>query len=262
VQDPRRLIRIATKTIPIVFITAEDPVRAGLVASLARPGGNATGINLFTLELVAKRLELLRELAPAAATVAVLINPANTAFAETTLRDIEPASRGLGLQIQVHRASTSNEIDAVFATFVRTRPDALFVGNDPFFTTRRVQLAIAAARYSIPAAFGSREIAEAGGLMSYGSNIVDGWHQLGADPAHAIGRLRPRRERPRRRRAAEQRDELAPLHSITSSAATSSLSGTSRPSALAVLRLITNSNRVDCTTGRSAGCSPLRTRPV
>jgi putative tryptophan/tyrosine transport system substrate-binding protein len=188
---PALAAKQATKTIPILFITAEDPVRAGLVASLARPDGNATGINLFTLELVAKRLELLRELAPATVRVAVLINPANTAFAETTLRDIEPAARALGLQIQVHRASTSDEIDAVFATFVRARPDALFVGNDPFFTARRVQLAIAAARHSIPAAFGSREIAEAGGLMSYGTNIADGWHQLGAYVGRVLKGTKP-----------------------------------------------------------------------
>jgi putative tryptophan/tyrosine transport system substrate-binding protein len=177
---PALAAKEATKTIPIVFVTAEDPVRAGLVASLARPGGNATGVNLFSLELVAKRLELLRELVPAAVRVVVLINPANTAFAETTLRDVEPAARALGLQIQVLRATTSSEIDAAFATFVRARPDALFVGNDPFFTTRRVQLATAAAHHSIPATFGSREVAEAGGLMSYGSNIADAWHQLGA----------------------------------------------------------------------------------
>jgi putative tryptophan/tyrosine transport system substrate-binding protein len=181
----------ATKTIPIVFITAEDPVRAGLVASLARPGGNATGVNLFSLELVAKRLELLRELVPAMVRVAVLVNPGSAAFAETTLRDVEPAARALGLQIQVLNASTSSEIDAAFATFVRTRPDALFVGNDPFFTTRRVQLATAAAHHSIPAAFGSRETTEVGGLMSYGSNIADAWHQLGAYVGRVLKGAKP-----------------------------------------------------------------------
>jgi putative tryptophan/tyrosine transport system substrate-binding protein len=181
----------ATNTIPIVFITAEDPVRAGLVASLARPGGNATGVNVFSLELVAKRLELLRELVPAMVRVAVLVNPGNAAFAETTLRDVEPAARALGLQIQVFSANTSSEIDAAFATFVRTRPDALFVGNDPFFTTRRVQLATAAAHHSIPATFGSREIAEVGGLMSYGSNIADAWHQLGAYVGRVLKGAKP-----------------------------------------------------------------------
>ena len=132
--------KAATTTIPIVFTVGEDPVRLGLVASLARPGGNLTGVNFFTAELAAKRLELLRELVPGAARVAVLVNPANAANAETTLRDVEAAARAIGLQIQVLNASTSREIDAAFATFVRERPDALFVGDDPFFTSRRVQL--------------------------------------------------------------------------------------------------------------------------
>ena len=132
--------KAATTTIPIVFVVAEDPVRLGLVASLARPGGNLTGINFFSAELAAKRLELLRELVPAATRVAVLVNPANAANAETTLRDVEAAARAMGLQIQVLNASTSREIDAAFATFVRERPDALFVGADPFFNSRRVQL--------------------------------------------------------------------------------------------------------------------------
>jgi putative tryptophan/tyrosine transport system substrate-binding protein len=171
--------KAATTTIPIVFVVPEDPVRSGLVTSLARPDGNATGINLLTLELVAKRLELLREMVPGAVRVAVLANQANAAFAETTSKDMEPAARAMGLQIQFLKASTSREIDAAFVTLARQRPDALFVGNDPFFTSRRVQLANAAAHHSILATFGSREIVEAGGLMSYGVNIVDGWHQLG-----------------------------------------------------------------------------------
>jgi putative ABC transport system substrate-binding protein len=171
--------KAATMTIPIVFIVPEDPVRTGLVVSLARPGGNATGINLVSLELVAKRLELLREMVPGMVRVAVLVNPANAAFAETTLKDVEPAARAMGLKIQILNASTNREIDAAFATLVRQRPDALFVGNDPFFTTRRVQLATAAAHHSIPATFGTRENAEAGGLMSYGANIADGWRQVG-----------------------------------------------------------------------------------
>ena len=133
--------KAATTTIPIVFTVGEDPVRLGLVASLARPGGNLTGINFFTGELAAKRLELLRELVPAATRVAVLVNPANAATAEATLRDVEAAARAMGLQIQVLNASTSREIDAAFATLARERPDALFVGPDPFFISRRVQLA-------------------------------------------------------------------------------------------------------------------------
>jgi ABC-type uncharacterized transport system substrate-binding protein len=171
--------KAATTTIPIVFVVPEDPVRSGLVASLARPDGNATGINLLSLELVAKRLELLREMVPGAVRVAVLVNQANAAFAETTSKDMEPAARAMGLQIQFLKASTSREIDAAFVTLSRQRPDALFVSNDPFFTSRRVQLANAAAHHSILATFGSREIVEAGGLMSYGVNIVDAWHQLG-----------------------------------------------------------------------------------
>ena len=123
--------KAATTTIPIVFIVSDDPVRLGLVASLARPGGNLTGINFFSSELAAKRLELLRELVPAAARVAVLVNPANAANTETTLRDVEPAARAIGLQIQVLNANTSREIDAAFATIVRERPDALFVAGDP-----------------------------------------------------------------------------------------------------------------------------------
>ena len=126
---------------PIVFVVAEDPVRLGLVASLARPGGNLTGVNFLTNELAAKRLELLRELVPAATRLAVLVNPANAAATETMLRDVEPAAHAMGLQIQVLNASTSREINAAFANFVRVRPDALFVGLDPFFTSRRVQLA-------------------------------------------------------------------------------------------------------------------------
>ena len=145
--------KAATTTIPIVFLVAEDPVRLGLVASLARPGGNLTGINFFTGELAAKRLELLRELVPAATRVAVLVNPANATTTETTLRDVEPAARAMGLQIQVLNASTSREIDAAFATFVRERPDALFVGLDPFFNSRRVQLVNLASRHAIPATF-------------------------------------------------------------------------------------------------------------
>ena len=149
--------KAATTTIPIVFNVAEDPVRLGLVASLARPGGNLTGINFFNGELVAKRLELLRELVPASRRVAVLVNPANVANTETTVRDAEAAARAMGLQIQVLNASTSREIDAAFATFARERPDALFVGADAFFTSRRVQLANLAARHAVPATlFGAR----------------------------------------------------------------------------------------------------------
>ena len=150
---PAFAAKAATTTIPIVFIVAEDPVRLGLVASLARPGGNPTGINFFIGELVAKRLELLRELVPGAARVAVLVNPPMLQLPRPTLRDVEAAARAMGLQIQVLNASTSGEIDAAFATFVRERPDALFVGTDAFFTSRRVQLVHLAARHAVPATY-------------------------------------------------------------------------------------------------------------
>jgi putative ABC transport system substrate-binding protein len=175
---PALAAKATTSTIPIVFVVNEDPVRLGLVASLARPGGNATGINIVTGELVAKQLELLHELVPGAARVAVLINP-TAPNADRILRDVEPAARAIGLQIQVLNASTSHEIDAAFATFVRERPDALFVVPDAFFASRRVQLANLASRHAIPAAYATREIAEVGGLMSYGSNIQDAWRQAG-----------------------------------------------------------------------------------
>ena len=170
--------KLATTSIPIVFIATEDPVRLGLVASLARPGGNLTGINIFTAELVAKRLELVRELLPSATRIAVLIRPTGPS-SEATLRDIEPAAHVLGLQVQVLNASTPREIDAAFATLVRERLDALFLGADPFFTSRRVQLANLATRHVVPMISATREVPEAGGLISYGANIADGWRQVG-----------------------------------------------------------------------------------
>ena len=171
--------KAATTTIPIVIRVQDDPVRVGLVASLARPGGNLTGVNFLVSELTAKRLELLRELVPGAARVAVLVNPANATNTETTLRDVEAAARALGLQIQVLNASTGREIDSAFATFAHERPDALFVGVNGFFTSRRVQLANLAARHGIPMGSGLREFAEAGGLMSYGTSLTDSYRQVG-----------------------------------------------------------------------------------
>ena len=169
----------ATTTVPIVFAISDDPVRLGLVASLARPGGNLTGINFFAGELTAKRLELLRELVPTATRVAVLVNPANAANAEATLKEVAAAARTFGLKIQVLNASTSREIDAAFATLVRERSDALFVGIDPFFNSRRVQLVHLATLHKLPASYPARDFAEAGGLMSYGANITDAWRQVG-----------------------------------------------------------------------------------
>jgi len=188
---PTLAAKAATTTIPVVFIVSDDPVRLGLVASLARPGGNLTGINFFNVELTAKRLELLRELVPATTRVAVLINPANTENTESTLREVEAAARAMGLQIQVLNASTSREIDAAFATIVRERPDALFVGNDAFFNARRVQLALLAGRHGVPAILSDREYAEAGGLMTYGSNIVDVYRQVGVYAGRILKGAKP-----------------------------------------------------------------------
>jgi putative tryptophan/tyrosine transport system substrate-binding protein len=170
--------KAATTTIPIVFNIGDDPVRLGLVASLARPGGNVTGINNFIYELVAKRLALLRELVPASVRVAVLVNPAN-AQTETTLRDVEAAARAIALQIQIVKASTSREIDVAFATLARDRVDALFIPPDPLFISRRIQVVQLAARHAFPATYPVRDFAVAGGLMSYGTNTADAWRQTG-----------------------------------------------------------------------------------
>jgi putative ABC transport system substrate-binding protein len=165
--------------IPILFVTAEDPVRLGLVASLARLGSNLTGVSFLATELAAKRLELLRELVPGAARVAVLVNPAEAAITEPTLRDLEAAARVLGLQIQVLKASTSVEIDGAFAPFLRERPDALFVATGPFFTSRRVQLAQLATLHKVPTSYGTRDFIEVGGLISYGASLTDAYRQMG-----------------------------------------------------------------------------------
>ena len=171
--------KAATTAIPIVFITPEDPVKHGLVSSLARPGGNLTGTNFLNTELAAKRLELLRGLLPRMVSVAVLINPANAMNANSTLRDVETAARAMGLQIHVIHASTGREIDAAFVTVVRERPDALFVGGDALFNNRRVQLANLASRHAIPATYADRFLPEVGGLMSYGTSVTDAWRQVG-----------------------------------------------------------------------------------
>jgi putative ABC transport system substrate-binding protein len=172
--------KAATATIPIVFGVGEDPVKLGLVASLARPGGNATGINNFVQEVVAKRLRLLHDFVPKAVPVAVLINPANASSAETTLRGVQEAAPTIGLQIQILNATTIGEIDAAFAMLAREHPDALFVAPDTFFTSRRVQFATLTARDRIPASYGVRELVAAGGLMSYGTDIADIFRQVGA----------------------------------------------------------------------------------
>jgi putative ABC transport system substrate-binding protein len=180
VGDPPTLAaKAATSTIPIAFGFSGDPVGHRLVASLARPGGNATGINFFTSEVLAKRLGLLHELVPKAVRVVVLVNPTNTPSAESTLRDVPEAARAIGLQIQILNASTSREIEVAFATIALDRADALFVGPDGFFNARRVQFATLASHYRIPAAYASREIVEVGGLMSYGTDLLDMYRQVG-----------------------------------------------------------------------------------
>jgi putative ABC transport system substrate-binding protein len=170
--------KAATTTTPIVFGVGEDPVKLGLVASLARPGGNATGINFFIGEVAAKRLGLLRDVVPKAVRIAVLVNPNNVPAAETTLRDIPEAARALGLQIHIFNASTSREIEAAFAALVREQADALFVAADAFFNSRRVELATLAMYYRIPAAYSLRESVEVGGLMSYGTDRAEMYRQV------------------------------------------------------------------------------------
>jgi putative ABC transport system substrate-binding protein len=171
--------KAATQTIPIAFSVPDDPVKLGLVASLPRPGGNATGINFFTVEVMAKRLGLLRELVPTATRIAVLINPTNVGRGEVTRAELEPAARVLGVQVQFYDASTNRDIDAAYAALVRERPDALFVSTDVFFTSRRVQLISLSARHALPAAYSVREFVEAGGLMSYGTSLAEAFRQVG-----------------------------------------------------------------------------------
>jgi putative tryptophan/tyrosine transport system substrate-binding protein len=183
--------KAATSTIPVIFGSAEDPVRLGFVACLARPGGNLTGINFLNRELAAKQLELLRELVPKATRLAALVNPANAAVHESVLREVELGARALGLQVQVLNAGTSREIDAAFATLVRERCDALFVAADPFFNSRRLQLSLLAMRHAVPAIYSGREFAEAGGLITYGSDITDAYHQIGIYSGRVLKGARP-----------------------------------------------------------------------
>ncbi len=184
-------IKAASATIPIVFSTGADPVKLGLVVSLNRPGGNVTGISFSSSELVAKRLELLRELVPTATRVAVLVSPANAAITETTLRDVRSAARAVGLQIRVLNADTSREIDAAFSSFEQERPDALFVGPGPFFADRRVQLALFASRHTVPATYSTRDFVEAGGLMSYGASLTDAYRQVGVYAGRILKGTKP-----------------------------------------------------------------------
>jgi len=186
-----RAAQAATTTIPIVFSVGQDPVQLGLVASLARPGGNVTGINFFVQEVTAKRLRLLHDLVPKAVHITVLVNPANASTAEPTLREVQEVAPTIGLQIQTLNATTIGEIEAAFASLPRERPDALFVANDGFFTSRRVQLAILTARDRIPATYSNRDYVAAGGLMSYGTDITDSFRQVGVYTGNVLKGAKP-----------------------------------------------------------------------
>jgi putative tryptophan/tyrosine transport system substrate-binding protein len=186
-----RAAKAATATIPIVFGTGEDPVQLGLVASLARPGGNATGINFLTTEVTAKELRLLHDLVPKAVRIAVLVNPANPATAMPTLRDVQDAATNIGLQIQIHNATTIGEIDAAFAALAREPPDALFVAPDSFFFSRRVQLVTLTAVNKIPATYWERDIVAAGGLMSYGTDLAEAFRQVGVYTGRILKGAKP-----------------------------------------------------------------------
>ena len=183
--------KAATSTIPIVFGVGDDPVKLGLVASLARPGGNATGVNSFNTEVVTKRLGLLHDLLPKAVRIVVLVNPANAPIAEATLREVPEAARALGLQVRVLNASTSREIEAAFASLGREPADALYVPGEGFFISRRVQFATLATRYGIPAIYSNREFPEVGGLMSYGTDGLDTWHQVGIYTSRILKGAKP-----------------------------------------------------------------------
>jgi len=183
--------KAATATIPIVFGVSEDPVRLGLVASFARPGSNATGINNFGHEVTAKRLRLLHDLVPKAVRIAVLVNPANASSAETTLREAQEAAPTIGLQIQMLNATTIGEIDAAFASLARGHSDALFVAADVFFTSRRGQFATLTARDRIPSAYATRDPVAAGGLMSYGTDLADSFHQVGVYTGNILKGAKP-----------------------------------------------------------------------
>ena len=171
--------KAATTTVPIIFVVGNDPVQLGLAASHSRPGGNLTGINIFTSELVAKRLEVLRDLLPQAKRMGVLANPADAGVTDVQLKEIDAAARAMGLQVQVHNADTRDELDAAFEAMGRDRPDAVFAGSSAFLNGRRVQLAQLSTFYRLPAIYGLRDFVEVGGLISYGSDIIDSFRQAG-----------------------------------------------------------------------------------
>jgi putative tryptophan/tyrosine transport system substrate-binding protein len=188
---PALAAKAATTTIPIVFGVGDDPVHLGLVASLARPGGNTTGINFFATEVVAKRLRLLHDLVPKAVRVAVLVNPSNASNVELTVRELQEAAPTIGLQIQIINASSIGEIDAAFASFARERPDALFVAGEAFFTSRRGQFATLTAVNKIPATYSNRDFVTAGGLTSYGTDFADMFRQVGIYTGKILNGAKP-----------------------------------------------------------------------
>ena len=183
--------KAATTSIPIVFGAGTDPVSLGLVASLARPSTNATGINFFSQEVDAKRLGILHELVPKAVRVAVLVNPAEAENTKGTLQGVQDAARVLALQIQTVNVSTNREVDAAFASFANERPDALFIASNAFFSSRRVHLAALAAQANLPAAYGQRNYVAAGGLMSYGTDIADSFRQVAVYSGNILKGAKP-----------------------------------------------------------------------
>jgi putative ABC transport system substrate-binding protein len=180
----------ATRTIPILFAVSEDPVKLGFVSSLARPSGNATGVNFLNAELYPKRLEFLRELVPGVKHIALLVNP-NLARTTSTIQEVGAAATAMGLQIQVVNASTNAEIDAAFVKFEHERPDALFVDGNPVFNSRRLQLSMLSARYALPASYSSRAYTEYGGLMSYGTDLSEAFRQLGVYAGRILRGAKP-----------------------------------------------------------------------
>jgi putative tryptophan/tyrosine transport system substrate-binding protein len=183
--------KAATTSLPIVFNTADDPVSLGLVASLAQPGGNVTGVSILSTELTAKRLELLHAMVPSAIRIAAFINPGEPAGGDVALRELEPAGGAIGLQTRIVRARTVREIDTAFASFVHERPDALFVAGSSLFLSRRVQLSLLAAFHRVPAIFSLRDLAEVGGLMSYGASLRDAYRQVGVYAGRILKGTRP-----------------------------------------------------------------------
>ena len=183
--------KAATTTIPIVFILSTDPVEAGLVASLNRPGGNLTGVTGLNVELAPKKLELLHELLPAATIIALLVNPTNAVAAENESRAVQAAARTLGLQLRVLHASIERDFDLVFASLVQLRAGALVIGSDLFFTSHIKQLAALTVRHAVPSIYQFREFAAAGGLMSYGGSNTDWGHQGGIHTGRILAGAKP-----------------------------------------------------------------------